>query len=117
MGFFITQYCHIRERSVVRQGHVLYHNTDGTLDSFLDRVFEVFVTGYPKFHKMDHLSKLGFLASEVLLKDLHLFDRYTPEQVALVISNANASLDTDIRYFNTIKTGASPALFVYTLPN
>ncbi len=66
---------------------------------------------------MDHLSKLGFLASEVLLKNIPLYPRYTPEQVALVLSNGHASLDTDVRYFESTKTAASPALFVYTLPN
>ena len=35
----------------------------------------------------------------------------------LVLSNANASLDVDLKYAKTMQTGASPALFVYTLPN
>ena len=35
----------------------------------------------------------------------------------LILSNANASLDVDLRYVKTIPAGASPALFVYTLPN
>ncbi|MBI3883309.1 MAG: hypothetical protein HY305_03595 [Sphingobacteriales bacterium] len=37
--------------------------------------------------------------------------------IGVVLSNANSSLDTDIKYFETAKDIASPALFVYTLPN
>ena len=66
---------------------------------------------------MDRLSKLGFLAAEGLAKDSRLMQRYTPQQVALVLSNAHASLDTDLDYFQSTKTMASPALFVYTLTN
>lgn len=65
---------------------------------------------------MDTLSKLGLLATEVLLKDADL-QRYAPEEKGIVLTNANASLDTDIRYFATVHEIASPALFVYTLPN
>jgi hypothetical protein len=66
---------------------------------------------------MDSLSKLGILASEMLLKDLRLLDEYNPRQIAIVLSNAHASLDADLRYYESTKTMASPALFVYTLPN
>ena len=114
---FINRYCHVQNRSFVSQGRVIYKNSAGSLDNFLEAAFDAFVSDYPKFYKMDHLSKLGFLASEVLLKDIPLLKRYTPEQVALVLSNAHASLDTDVRYFESTKTAASPALFVYTLPN
>ena len=33
------------------------------------------------------------------------------------MANASSSLDTDIKYYETAKNIASPALFVYTLPN
>lgn len=72
---------------------------------------------YPKFHKMDNLGKLGWLANEVLLRDSFDKDRYKPEDVGLVFSNASSSLDTDIKYYETVKSIPSPALFVYTLPN
>ena len=89
----------------------------GSFDDFLDSAFGVVEANYPRFHKMDTSSKLGFLCSEMLLSDTQLLDDYKPWQVALVLSNAHASLDTDLRYFQTTKTMASPALFVYTLPN
>ena len=66
---------------------------------------------------MDNLSKLGWLASEILLKDSFAHADYKPEEVGIVLANANASLDADLKYFETTKDFASPSLFVYTLPN
>ena len=72
---------------------------------------------YPKFYKMDHLSKLGWLGTEYLLSGAFNKAHYQPEEIGLVLSNANSSLDADIRYLESVKEMASPALFVYTLPN
>lgn len=114
---YITRYAHIRNLTLIRQGEMTYKSVEGTLDHFLDAAFQVLSIGYPKFYKMDQPSKLGFLGSEMLLQDLLLRERYKGEQVALVLASAHGSLDTDVRYFESTKTMASPALFVYTLPN
>jgi hypothetical protein len=66
---------------------------------------------------MDSPSKLGFLTSEVLLNDFPLAEKYAPEEIGVVLFNANSSLDTDKKYFRTVSDIASPSLFVYTLPN
>ncbi|HEY9261704.1 beta-ketoacyl synthase N-terminal-like domain-containing protein [Chitinophaga sp.] len=86
------------------------------LPDFLRAGYDRFSGQYPKFHKMDALSKLGWLAAEVLLKDTRV-NTLPPEQVGMVLSNRSSSLDTDLRYYATVKEFASPALFVYTLPN
>jgi len=75
---------------------------------------------YPKFFKMDGLSKLGFLASEMIFKDDK--NRFTPcEDVAVICFNRSSSLDIDTQYQETIRNNEnyfpSPSLFVYTLPN
>ena len=75
---------------------------------------------YPKFFKMDNLSKLGFLASEMLLKDEE--NRFSPtENIAIIGFNRSSSLDVDTQYQATIQSNKnyfpSPSLFVYTLPN
>ena len=75
---------------------------------------------YPKFFKMDGLSKLGFVASEVILKDEE--NRFTPrEDIAIVCFNRSSSLEIDTQYQATIRDNEnyfpSPSLFVYTLPN
>ena len=75
---------------------------------------------YPKFFKMDGLSKLGFLASEMIFKDDE--NRFQPrEDVAIICFNRSSSLETDTQYQATICDNEnyfpSPSLFVYTLPN
>ena len=99
------------------QGELAYEKKSGTLDDFMESALTSLSIAYPKFYKMDRLSKLGFLAMEFLARDSRLMERYGPQQVALVLSNAHASLDTDLSYFQSTKTMASPALFVYTLTN
>jgi len=68
-----------------------------------------------KFYKMDDMSKLGYVASHLLVDGLE----FAPEEMAVILSNSSASLDTDIRHQENISSGpgASPAVFVYTLPN
>ena len=75
---------------------------------------------YPKFFKMDGLSKLGFLASEMIFKDAE--NRFDPsENTAVICFNRSSSLDIDTQYQATISDNdnyfPSPSLFVYTLPN
>ena len=70
-----------------------------------------------KFYKMDNLCKLGYVAAEYLLKDTN----YHPKEIGIILANASSSLDTDCKHQAIIsKEGdkaASPAVFVYTLPN
>ena len=92
----------------------MFEDQIGSLDDFMEKAYSSLNASYPKFYKMDRLSKLGFLASELLLKGLTDF---SPASTAVVLSNAHSSLDTDIRYWQSAKNQPSPALFVYTLPN
>ena len=75
---------------------------------------------YPKFFKMDNLSKLAFLASDVLCNN-DIIKAEDKEHMAIVLSNRSSSLDTDRKHQSTIidtkSYYPSPALFVYTLPN
>ena len=66
---------------------------------------------------MDHLCKLGVLAVDILLRDCDHQDKYAGDETGIVLSNTNSSLDVDLKYADTMGAGASPALFVYTLPN
>lgn len=84
---------------------------------FLSAAYSHFNAGYPKFYKMDNLCKLGWLASEVLLNGSFNPAKYRPEDVGFVLSNANSSLDTDLKFITTLQDIPSPSVFVYTLPN
>lgn len=83
----------------------------------LNDLYRKEVGDYPKFFKMDNLSKLGFLAAELIFKG---FKDLENENTAIILFNKNASLITDRLYQKTICEQdyfPSPALFVYTLPN
>lgn len=72
---------------------------------------------YPKFHKMDGLCKLSFLAAEKLLGAP---DGADAEQTAVVLVSQSGCNHNDARYYATIGEDdfyPSPAIFVYTLPN
>jgi hypothetical protein len=114
---YITGSCSISNRTVYKDDQQLFENKEADLSGFLLSVYQHFQLNYPKFYKMDNLSKLGWLASELLLKDTFKKENYQSEEVGLILANANSSLDNDIKYFETAKEIASPSLFVYTLPN
>jgi hypothetical protein len=114
---YINASCTIREHHIYKNEQLIYKGSSTDLSGFLIAAYRHFSIDYPKFYKMDTLSKLGWLANEVLLQDSFDSTKYSPGDIGIVLSNANASLDTDIKYFDSSKTYASPALFVYTLPN
>ena len=112
---YIISHCTITNNSVYKNGEQLFDGEAENIQSFLLKAYRHLDIDYPKFYKMDNLSKLGFLASEYLLLDVPVVHKQ--EEISIVLTNAHASLDTDVKYFHTTETGASPALFVYTLPN
>lgn len=112
----ITAYCIIDKGAVSKDGRQLFHSPVD-LPELLPAVYHLFQLTYPKFYKMDNLSKLGWLAAEILLKDSFEKENYALEDTAVILANANSSLDDDLKYLDSIKDGASPSLFVYTLPN
>lgn len=107
----------ISNHHVLKNGKTVFENRHTDLHDFLLSVYNYFGLSYPKFYKMDNLSKLGWLTSEILLKDNFIAEKYRPDETGLVLSNANSSLDTDLKYFETTKDIPSPSVFVYTLPN
>lgn len=113
----ITSSCIISNNSVYKNGALVYENKTADLPAVLLSVYQHFELSYSRFYKMDNLSKLGWLTSEILLKDSFQKENYKPEDVGLILSNANASLDSDQKYLKSVDDIPSPALFVYTLPN
>ena len=84
------------------------------------------VDDYPKFFKMDDLCKVGFIATELLLKaefsgDVADRPAYNTDHRAVLLFNRSSSICADTKYQATIQETAnyfpSPSIFVYTLPN
>lgn len=73
---------------------------------------------YPKFYKMDNLSKMTVLATEII-KSTNILDPVQDDELELLFANANGSQHTDMKFIESYQeTGnPSPSLFVYTLPN
>jgi hypothetical protein len=114
---YITGSCTISNNEVIKNGSLVFENKGADLPAFLLSVYQHYRLSYPKFYKMDNLSKSGWLASEVLLNGSFNKEAYKDEEVGLVLANSSSSLDNDLKYFDTIKDVASPSVFVYTLPN
>jgi hypothetical protein len=105
------------EDGQVTLGGLLDFQHDGTDFKTVARgIYKNYGIDYPKFYKMSALSKLGFLAAELLLKDLDLSGT-EPGLISLVLANSSSSLHTDKIYQESVNTKPSPAIFVYTLPN
>ena len=118
----IKSYCKIHPDSVCLNGKMFFAPSPlypFIMNDFFSAIYERMRIDYRKFFKMDALSKLGFLASELLLKGS---DREEPKQdMGIILFNRSSSLEADMTYQKTIQDKndfyPSPAEFVYTLPN
>jgi 3-oxoacyl-[acyl-carrier-protein] synthase-1 len=115
----IKHQVYISPNEVTVDGKALAHNEKGS--ALLTELYRNNIGDYPKFFKMDTLSKLGFIASELLL-NIEGNRSFEPrEDRAVILFNRNASLQADTHYQSTIQDPEhffpSPAAFVYTLPN
>lgn len=119
---YISKTTHISQNQVWCDDQLVFkQETDGNFQEFIKSAFKQLCTPYPKFYKMDSLSKLAFVASEVLLKDTALLSKYAKEDIGLVFLNSSSTINTDRDHQKSISDRnnyfPSPAIFVYTLPN
>lgn len=114
---YITASCQISHNRVYQNTDMVFESNATDIDDFLLSVYQHFQLSYPKFYKMDNLSKLGWLATEILLRENFNKAVYQPEGIGTVLMNANSSLDMDLKYARSMRDVPSPSLFVYTLPN
>lgn len=120
LNYNITSFCHIKNSQVALNGSVIFSDEQSNFSEFIKAAYTSLQTKYPKFFKMDNLSKLAFLAADVLLKNAQI-DPEKENNIALIFSNKASSLDTDALHQKAIQHKnnyfPSPAVFVYTLPN
>mgnify|MGYP004505441573 CR=1 FL=1 len=94
----------------------------------LTAIYKERIGNYPKFYKMDTLSRLAFVATELLKAEvMKRNDERTAKETlvnddcAVILFNRTSSCISDHRFIDTIKDDdnffPSPAVFVYTLPN
>jgi len=116
---YIQSYITIQNNEIVLKGTSVFKTEPTNFVDFSKQAYRNFDIQYPKFFKMDALSKLAFLGAELLLSPITSSEE--ENNIALVLANKSSSLDTDVKYQESISDKEnyypSPAVFVYTLPN
>jgi 3-oxoacyl-[acyl-carrier-protein] synthase-1 len=119
MELIISKYSYINNPLVSVNGKPFATINEPEKGKFLTALYRKLNLDYPKFFKMDTLSKLAFLASELILKDSE--QRFVPrEDGAIICFNRSSSLEADTLFQSSLAEDhffPSPSIFVYTLPN
>lgn len=110
-----THLVKITTKGVEVDGEHLSVNGIPEYPDLITSIYKQYIGDYPKFYKMDHLSRLGFVASELLLRKI------PNEDCSIILFNHSSSIDSDRKYLESINDKdnyyPSPSVFVYTLPN
>lgn len=77
---------------------------DTSTDNILADIYKRHIGSYPKFYKMDRLSQLGFVASELLLNQEYPRLQQCADR-AIVLFNHSSSVWVDCEYAKSIAIG------------
>ena len=121
MNNTILHYCKIEKNSVILNNKlIITKNEEISFSEFSKLLYSKIKLNYPKFFKMDNLSKLALITSEYLLSNYYNKVEKS-KNISIILSNKSSSLITDRDFQKTIDNKdnyfPSPSLFVYTLPN
>ena len=114
------EYVSITPERIVVSGRTL--ELEGRGSGLLTSAYRKHVAGWPKFFKMETLSRVAFIASELLpgMDDMPEGQDFREDR-AVILFGSTASYSADCAYQATVADAAnyypSPAIFVYTLPN
>lgn len=112
---FIHHYLQWKNNTISRDGKpFLYCNEQLSSKELLANFYLQLNISYPKFFKMDISSKLGMLASCMLMSEIKKTD---PIKTGIICSTYHGCLEVDKAFEQSRHEIPSPALFVYTLPN
>lgn len=120
-SLIVSSLCSVTGKEVAVNNKVVYKSRGINFSDLSLDIYTKFSMVYPKFHKMDNLSKLGFLTVELLIRDKNLNQKYPGDEIGVIFMNSASSLDTDHHHQETLidreNYFPSPSVFVYTLPN
>ena len=116
---------HLIHRVRIQNGEVTANGKhlsyEGDVKQMLTWLYKTYVKDYPRYYKMDMLCRLGFIASEILIKEEDCERFVERDDRAIVLFNKTSSIDSDLKYMESIRDinnyYPSPSLFIYTLPN
>ncbi len=114
---YLNKWAKINKEKFINSENIALNFSKTTNKEKAKELYQFFQIKYPKFYKMDVMSKFGFLLAENLLKNINI----EKNNLSLIFSNASASLDTDKNYYEKTLSQKpyqfQPSVFVYTLPN
>lgn len=119
----ISRYCRIKSSGNININGLsdIEPIVDMDFPAMFKSLFRKHEVKYPKFFKMDNLSKLGMITAELMLKGYSLNEKYSPEEISVILQNSTSTIDVDKEYKETYINERdffpNPSLFVYTLPN
>lgn len=116
-NIIISKSCKITNNTIFVNDKLLFNNNNVQFSEFIKNAYKKYINNYPKFFKMDNLSKLGIIATEILADE---FKNIDSKEIGVLLVNSSSSLDTDKIFQKTIEKNnyfPSPSVFVYTLPN
>lgn len=105
----------INAAAVIVDGQHLYDLREVPVAEIPVYLYKALGLAYPKFFKMDRVSKLGFIATELLMQVVD--PAVDKDKVALLLTTADGCREIDEKFAASMEDIPSPALFVYTLPN
>lgn len=112
----ILAHSYVCPKGVYLNGNQLFNTSEE--ENPLKSAYQQLNVDYPKFYKMDVLSKMAFIGTEILLP---FFPKELDQEndLQLVFANSSASQNTDNLFVESYEqlNKPSPSLFVYTLPN
>lgn len=112
-------FCRIVNDGIFVDGKLLWAFDQNGATENLTAYYKQAGFDYPKFYKMDLLSKTAFLAVELLKQSFPRLVECADDAVGLLFANSESSSATDLRFRESYENEQlpSPSLFVYTLPN
>ena len=110
-----------REIKVSEAARYVLPQSELLFSEYIRREFKSLGEPNMKFYKMSDMCKALYVAVERLLAQVGGWKDVEPRRRAIVLANRSASLDADMIHQQIVNRhlpeGASPAAFVYTLPN
>ena len=106
----------------MHNGKVLFdRHIDEDFNKFINETYKNSSLLYPKFSKIDNLTKLGFLTSDILIRKDNPTRLTKNDDIGIILTNASASLENKINFNNKIKENIDnpkcSSSFIYTFPN
>jgi hypothetical protein len=113
-ALYIQQYLQWKNKEIWLNGQAYLQSEETSALAIAVAAYKKTTVSYPKFFKMDMLSKVAFVAASIVLPEPITANS---NHVAVVISSKSGCLEVDKKFDESRADIASPALFVYTLPN